>query len=240
MDYAEIKELAKVNGCSIKDLIALAPQNDPFYIGTDAQLKLADWFTDLWQSLGYMGQTGVHLRRIHYKMISQPTSILMPNGKPYENTDNCWATLDLAAKYARHQNMIAAGSFDDRRNSKPLIYLREKPDPGIGVENESVNLKLPSFPDLPHYSIWNFQSDQRYHLEIWAEKSTQNDILIPLCQNFNMALITGVGELSITHIEWLVDRLQKYENPCRIFYSQTLTRLAGQCLLPFLGRLKNN
>jgi hypothetical protein len=218
MDYAAIKELAKENGCTIRDLIALAPQNDPFYIGTDSQLRLAEWFRDLWQRLGYIGKTNVHIRRVHYKMISQPAPILMPNGMAYENTDPCWHTLEMAAKYARYHYMVDLEAFDDRRNGKPLVYLEEKPDPGIGVDDQWNDLELPPFPGLPRYEIWNFEPDQRYHLEIWAEKSTQNDILIPLCQNFGMALVTGLGELSITHVKWLIQRLRKYQKPCRIFY----------------------
>lgn len=34
MDYQTIKREAKARGVSVKDLIALAPQNDPFYVGT--------------------------------------------------------------------------------------------------------------------------------------------------------------------------------------------------------------
>jgi hypothetical protein len=137
---------------------------------------------------------------------------------PYENTDACWRTLEMASKYARNPGMIPLEAFDDRRNPKPLIYTKEKSDPFIDVENEWGNMELPPFPDLPHYSAWNYEPDQKYHLEIWAEKSTMNDILIPLCQTFGLNLVYGVGELSITHVKWLIDRVKKYRKPCRIFY----------------------
>ncbi len=79
-NYDFIKELAKANRCRVSDLIALAPQNDPFYVGTDGDRKNAEWFAALWGRFGY--GSGVHLRRVHYQIISQSTPVLMPNGKP--------------------------------------------------------------------------------------------------------------------------------------------------------------
>lgn len=114
MDYSKIKDMAKELKCSVRDLIVLAPQNDPFYIGTKGDLAFAKWFTDLWNEFGYT--TGVHLRRVHYRIISQDPPILLPNGKPYENTDNCWGTLDVASKYARYLGFVDVDAFVDRRN----------------------------------------------------------------------------------------------------------------------------
>ena len=71
MDHQEIKRIAKELGCRINDLIVLAPQNDLFYIGTKGQIDLAYWFKDLWKQFGYT--EGIHLRRIHYQIISQGT-----------------------------------------------------------------------------------------------------------------------------------------------------------------------
>lgn len=44
MNYNKIKSLAKAKKCTVKDLLALAPQNDPFYVGQRSQLELAAWF----------------------------------------------------------------------------------------------------------------------------------------------------------------------------------------------------
>jgi len=61
MDYRTIKDLAKDSGRSITDLIALAPQNDPFYVGTKGDIEKAEWFTEMWRRFGY-GE-GVHRLR---------------------------------------------------------------------------------------------------------------------------------------------------------------------------------
>ena len=78
MDYSEIKILAKKQKVRVTDLIVLAPANDPFYCGTDGDILLADWFYELWQRFNY--NTGVHIRRVHYRMVSQEAPVLMPNG----------------------------------------------------------------------------------------------------------------------------------------------------------------
>ena len=87
MNYEMIKQLAKEMGCKVTDLIPLAPQNDPFYTGTPTDWAVAEWFAQLWQQFGYRDK--VHIRRVHYQIVSQRTPVLMPNGKPYENTSEC-------------------------------------------------------------------------------------------------------------------------------------------------------
>ena len=62
--YDWIKENAKNLGCSVRDLLALAPINDPFYMGTAASQTQAKWFAKVWERGGFDG--GVHLRRLHY------------------------------------------------------------------------------------------------------------------------------------------------------------------------------
>ena len=76
---------------------------------------------------------------------------------------------------------------------------------------------LPPFPDLPSYQLYGFDAEQRYHLEIWCEKSTMNDVLIPLCERYGINLVTGVGEMSITAVLQLANRFQEGV-PVRIFY----------------------
>ena len=60
----------------------LVPGNDPFYKGTAAHRRDAEWFAELWERFGYI--RGVHLRRAHYQVLS--TGSETSNGKPCENT----------------------------------------------------------------------------------------------------------------------------------------------------------
>ena len=72
-------------------------------------------------------------------------------------------------------------------------------------------------PALPNYSLY-INVDQPYQVEIWTEKSTMNDILVPLCQKYQVNLITGIGEISITQAVFLINRLTETNKPCRICY----------------------
>jgi hypothetical protein len=219
MDYTEIKQLSKQTGQRVTDLIALAPQNDPFYTGTPNDWTLARWFADLWQMFGY--RDGVHLRRIHYQVVSQDPPVQLPNGAVYENTMDCWELLNMASKAARYLGLVDASAFVDRRNAEAVVYAQQQegePRVSVSAYLSSYNFQLADFPDLPYYSLSDYVADQRYHLEIWCEKSTMNDILLPLCKRYQANLQIGSGELSITAALSLVQRLQQANRPARIFY----------------------
>src|SRR5256886_15252441 len=219
MDYEMIKQLAKEMGCKVTDLIPLAPQNDPFYTGTPTDWAVAEWFAQLWQQFGYRDK--VHIRRVHYQIVSQRTPVLMPNGKPYENTSECWDMLNMASKAARYLQLVNPAAFSDRRNDDPVIFApASSSSPHIRVYGNlwQSSLDLPDFPEVPEYGTGGFTAHQRYHIEVWCEKSTMNDVLLPLCQRYGANLQTGSGELSITATLALADRLREVNNPARIFY----------------------
>jgi hypothetical protein len=59
---------------------------------------------------------------------------------------------------------------------------------------------------------------QGYSLEIWCEKTTMNDILLPIAEQYGASIITGMGEMSVTHCNLLVERAKADGRPVRIFY----------------------
>ena len=219
MDYESIKELAKRTGRRVTDLIALAAQNDPFYTGTPGERNLAEWFADFYHS-NFNPGTRVHVRRCHYRI--QALRLELPNGKTYENTEECWNTLLMATKAARYLNLVPADAFEDRKNDDPFIGYGEDADsePELSVYTNLYqgDLELPDFPLLPDYSLDSYRGVQPYHLELWCEKTTMNDILVPLCERYGMVLQTGAGELSITATKALADRIALRGKPARIFY----------------------
>lgn len=210
IDYTVIKRLAKDWRCSVKDLIALAPQNDPFYCGTPADIAMAEWFAGCWHDAGYT--SGVHLRRIHYWCVVQG-ALPMHNGKPYENTIPCWQYLCTAAKYARYLDYVAMGNIADHKTPKPHImadYFRS--DVGFCVD----------VPELsrPSVSVHGFKIEKvkPFHLEVWIEKTTMNDVLLPVCNRFNANLVAGEGEMTASAVELLKRRAEAADIPARIFY----------------------
>jgi hypothetical protein len=72
--------------------------------------------------------------------------------------------------------------------------------------------------EVPHLYISPPIIPQRYHIEMWCEKSTMNDVLLPLGERYNVNVVTGLGELSLTRCVELVDRAGASGKPVRILY----------------------
>ncbi len=220
IDYQWIKQEAKTQGVSVNDFIVLAPQNDPFYTGTPNDWALGEWFSTLWHNFGL---DRAHIRRVHYQIVSQDPPVMLPNGKPYENTVECWDILNLASKAARYLRLVDPEAFNDRRTPDVMIYATHRAErtPYVYASGQAYkldNMKLPDFPHLPSYSVYDYEAQQPYHLEVWCEKSTMNDILAPLSERYGANLQTGMGEMSITATLALVHRLQQANKPARILY----------------------
>lgn len=232
IDYERIKQLAKELGCPVPDLLALARQNDPFYVGTPGARAQAEWFAGVWQAGSF--SRGAHLRRLHYWCVSQG-GLRAHDGKPYENTEGCWQYLCQASKAARYLGLVDIADVADHKNPDPRIMAWYQDEPNARFE---VNV-----PELADPDIWingrlaggtwktgfNPAAVQPYHLEVWFEKSTMNDVLLPICQQYGANLITGEGEMSITAVYGLVQRLREADKPARIFYGSDFDP-AGQSM----------
>lgn len=215
--YEQIKQLAQETRRKVTDLIALAAANDPFYQGTPATRALAEWFAEIYYEHGWRYERN-HIRRCHYQIVSFGSTL--PNGKPYENTMECWDTLLIATKAARYLGLVEMNTFDDRRNDEPISFIPDRYRPELSVNGYlyTSQVQVPEFPSLPSYYLENYQGNQAYHVELWCEKTTMNDVLEPLCREYGAVLQTGAGELSITAARLLSERLQEIQKPTRIFY----------------------
>ena len=228
MNYESIKALAAKTGQRVSELLALAMKNDPFYSGCPAKVRDAQWFLEVWKRFGF--GNGIHLRRIHYRIVSEKEPVLLPNGMPYINTIECWNHLGEASKAARYQRLVDSAAFIDRRNPDPKIFVALRPAPVVPnyrIEEPywslpSIDVQLESSLNLPRPDVRGYDYelvDQRYHLELWIEKSTMDDVLEPLCRRYGVDLVTGIGFQSITSvITMLRQRVSAHSKPTRIFY----------------------
>lgn len=221
--YEEMKKLQDDAGIKkIVDLLVLAPQNDPFYMGQQGQVDKAKWFADIWHTLGFT--SNVHIRRIHYRMVSQPTPIIKPNGKPYKNTISDYGFLNEASKSARYiEDSISPSDFVDRRNAEPMINdITDMELPEVIIQGRYHMMNEIPMPALPKITTDNggyyIDVPDQYMVEIWSEKSTMNDIIIPVAQNMNANYVYGMGELSLTLVDDLINRIIERDKPTRIFY----------------------
>jgi hypothetical protein len=234
-DYAAIKELAAKLGRPASTLIALTDDRDPFYV-TPARLGSARWFARVWAVLD--PPAGVHLRRLHYRFVSLPADQRPPklDGSPYENTERDWKIFSAASADARALGLVDAALFTDRRAGEPIFVANDSDRAG---DTASVFVFGGETPQAPRESAFGFyyapkeyalpplgpsigviapRFAEPYALEIWAEKSTMNDVLEPMARRLNVTLIAGVGELSQTHCVWHVNRVLAHHKPTRILY----------------------
>ena len=243
IDYTTLKNLAKESGIKISDLCALSPGNDPFYTGRPAELDAARWFANLWQRYNF--KPGIHLRAAHYKLVTQPEPVILPTTlstkdkdtgeaitfSAYQNNHRCWQYLENAGKYARYLGLVDPDAFRDRRNPEAIVYAEfdnADPYPKISADADAWQIELPilpdlrdlpqELPDLPRLTADGYNVEQKYMIEVWAEKSTMNDVLLPLCRKYKTNLVTGLGELSITSVRLFLQRVRTAGKPARILY----------------------
>ena len=216
-DYEGLKVLAKKLGRPASTLFALSPHTDPFYAGAPARVDMALWFADLWNRLDV--QRGIHLRGFHYKLISQREPVQFLDGTPYENTTECFSRLCYAGRDARYLGLVPADGFWNDRKSTSIEHLVEPVGAEISVEGESeYNLDVQAMPALPQLALARPTVAQLYHVELWCEKATINDLLLLLARQYGLNVVTGTGEISATQCCDLVERAVQSERPVRILY----------------------
>ena len=237
--YDALTELAKKLGYNMEDIIAMSAASDPFYMGQPFQRREAAWFARVWHGLGYGEMAGIHLRRVHYRLSGDTRRYdeawVMPETKkdpaePYENTSHCFDRLIRASIAARHLGLVDAHAFVDRRSPEPHIYAYGDGvlEPRVEVDWDMWHLpSVPSFTldadiDLPTASVdgYDYRGDlEPYHVEVWIEKSTMDDVLLPLCREHGVNLVTGVGYMSISSTMRLIRDARRGDKPVRILYA---------------------
>lgn len=165
IDYSLLKKTAAKSGLSPHEILALAPQNDPFYVGAPRQVEKAKWFEKIYSLMG--NPPNCHIRRVHYWLVTTQ-AIPKPNGKPYENTQNDWGLLALSAKYARYLGLVPIEAIIDRRNPEPTVNCqfwnhRKPSEVRDSIDEESI---IESIVD--QFYCYNPSLTQRYMIELWC------------------------------------------------------------------------
>jgi hypothetical protein len=215
LDHAGLLALSKELGRPLYTLEVT--RRDPFTAGQAARRAAAQWFAELWQRFDI--QPGAHLRRIHYLLISQePGTVTLPDGSPYINVDRCFDTLNEASLDTRYLGLIRPEWLVDRRNAEPEVYLvNDTSEPELTTTGGLPDYELAAFT-VPQLELTPPTIAQRFHVELWCEKSTMNDILMPLGERYGINVVTGVGEMSHTRCIELVARAEESGRPVRILY----------------------
>jgi len=212
----------------VADLLVLSQNKDPFYSGTEGDIAKAEWFAH-WFEVAL----GNHLRSVHYALVARG-NVIRPDGKLYENDAKNWEYLNTASRHARYLGKVDPEHVVDRRNPPARINVLpvegEGPEFSYTTDMNRLDRIYPSLRVERGYSpllgvetevsgyVYE-QGMQPFHLEVWAEKTTANGVLIPLCQQFGANYISGAGYMSITAVVQLLrDRLERTKKPLRVFY----------------------
>jgi hypothetical protein len=209
LTYEGLKALGKQLGRPLESMYALSGSNDPFTTDMPRRREAAEWFAGFWRQFA-TEDSKLHVRRIHYRLISSTRPLVRPNGEPYINTEACWDWLCNAGRDARYLDLIPPGSIIDRRNPEPAIFLVDVAEAAITIAGGLDDLVVPSFT-TPRLYLVKPTILHRYLVEIWCEKSTINDTLMPLGERYGVNVITGVGEMSATRVEQLIERIRRDE-----------------------------
>jgi hypothetical protein len=217
----------------------MARKNDPFYAGQEWQLEPAEWFAGLFGRLGFEDRR-VHVRFVHYVASGEEPNPAtgekhqerLPDGSPYENTEENWLFIQEASKHARNMGLVDPCSIVDRRTPRPFLNAPEEPPPAPGVEMHGPSIHLPSIEvgDLEPFRIRGHARVTGYEysvalepsvVEMWMEKSldeADDPLIETLCEEESVNLITGIGFMTISSVYALLERRSRLDKPLRILY----------------------
>jgi len=218
------------------ELVAMSTEGDPYLSGTPADLAWARWFADIWEREGY--KRGMYLRRIHYQLVAKgnvplPDHYAAETGqKFYLNTATHDARLGNASKQARYLGLIDPQDLVDNGSPKSIKDFTEyvdKDEPWLSPDLPDFTLpNLANLPDdwgtPPPPGVYGYEYDtgaQPYLVELWVEKSTVNDELLPICQRYGLNLQPSKGFQSITGVAQMLSLAAaawEQGKPTRIFY----------------------
>ena len=220
-NYATIKQTAKKLGIPISDLIVLGQQNDPYYIGTVSEVRSAEWIAEIVkQYLTERGRKKVHDRAIHYYTLSR--NLKRPINKAEwrlfkgDNNDFHWVMNSI--RNARILGFILWECIEDKKNPQPDINSYYWSHEDIDQIQISVEDIAKAVSKDQRFLILNPQLQQLYHVEIWTEKTTINDILLPLGKEYGVNIVSFSGQSTSTGVFELINRITIAKKPVRILY----------------------
>ena len=227
VNFADLEKLARATGRPIKTLVALHRNNDPFNVDNPGypretegrRVTMARWVADLWQRFGFYS---VHIRHVHYKILSQKDAdaVFLPDskGERYANIKRHFSYLGEAIRDARYLGLIAGDVVEDHRNAEVIINHPEAPESPANVETAEGGVRSSITVEPPILIVNKPIVPQRYHVEIWIEKSTMERIINPLGVEYGVNVFPGTGDVSLTRCLQLIERAKKSGLPVRILY----------------------
>ena len=220
-----IKAESEAASLSVSALTVLSASNDPYRLDTAEGHVLGCWCAEQINLLLPDTRRVIHLRGLHYMLVAHG-KIQKPDGTIYENRLEDWIWLQsVVSKAARWLGYVPFERIKDNRADPPRLFRREDDD-GYGGEagvREIISGELVEVPGqkllLPRVR-WGRgeRPSQRYRIVMAGEKSSLEDVLLPIAAIAADELFLGTGEASDTHTAEIAARAAADGRPLVILY----------------------
>ena len=158
-----------------------------------------------------------HWRGLHYAVVADG-KVRKPNGEIYRNTDDDWEWLITnPAKAARWLGYVPFDRIIDQRNSAPIIHrkARVRPEARLSI---GLDVEIPDAEDIEPLPIARgFVARQAFHFAIFGEKSSLEDVVLPIAEQFEGDLYLPTGEISDTLVYQIAKEANEDGRPLMMF-----------------------
>jgi hypothetical protein len=200
---------------SLSDMTVLSAQIDPYRLDTIAGHRDGAWLAEQLAKL-YGPAQRAHWRGLHYAIVANG-GIRKPNGEIYKNNDDDWSWLASPAKAARWLGYIPFDRIIDQRNSPPIIHrkARVRPDAHLSI---GLDVDIPDVENIEPLPIARgFVPRQAFHFVIFGEKSSLEDVVLPIAQQLEADLYLPTGEISDTLVYQIAKEANSDGRPLVMF-----------------------
>jgi hypothetical protein len=152
--------------------------------------------------------------------------VTKPDGTAYENSDEDykWMT-DHAAKSARWLGLVGFNRFVDKRNAPPVIFRPAPPETDpfgmahgwMGAWVREVGGKVEIVKPTITPKLVNFGAQQKYFFVFFGEKSSLDEVLRPLAQQYGANMYLCSGEISDTLVHQMAADAHADGRPLVVF-----------------------
>ncbi len=192
-----LEDASREERCGRNKLTVLSTHIDPYRLDTPAGHRDGAWLAEqLDRAVG--GHRRIHWRGLHYAIVAAGDT-RKPNGEVYRNDDDDWKWLaNSAGKAARWLGYVDFERIVDNRNSEPVIHRKARVTPETWV-SIGLDITIPDVDELePYAGVTGFEGRQPYALTIFGEKTSLEDVLLPIAHRFQADLYLPAGEISDT------------------------------------------
>lgn len=194
-----LEDAHEENGYSRSDLTVLSAQVDPYRLDTPSGHRDGKWAaTQLARAFGKKRRT--HWRGLHYAIVAQG-NVRKPDGDIYRNTESDWLWLsNVAGKAARWLGYIPFERITDNRNAEPIVHRKARVVPEAWV-SIGLDVDIPDIEDIePKPGASGFVPRQAFQFAIFGEKTSLEEVVLPLGRKYEADLYLATGEISDTLI----------------------------------------